>query len=313
VNDRRGIPIIHRWSTADVGPARRLDYYAAATSAALVPVTVSCDAAHFDASVERAELGPLDVLRMKGSAHDVLRNARDIARSEEHRYYVMLNVASRWRVAHRRSVSLAPGEAVFIDSAQPYDLRLQAYELVTLDLPAEWVHRWVHRPELLAGRCLSRGSASGRALAAMLPQLTPRFAIDPPIPGHVIANQIGTLLALAEAESSGVLPKTGASCADGKMYLRLHELMAVRCGEPALDARAVASALGVRVQEVTRALALHGESFAMALASRRAGVAARMLKSRAFARVPVGEIAVRAGFANERAMADALRAYPPNG
>lgn len=196
-------PLIHRWSTDDVEPLHRLAYYAATTSSALVPLTVTCSAPRLDASVESAAMGPLDVLRMKGSAHEVSRGSRDIARSGTHQYYLMLNVASTWAVVHAGNHLLSPGDLVFIDSNQPYSLRLETYEIVTLGMPAQWVQQWVRRPDLLAGRCLSQGSMAGRALARMLPALSPAFAVESPLPGPMIADQIGALLSAAEADLSG--------------------------------------------------------------------------------------------------------------
>jgi AraC family transcriptional activator of tynA and feaB len=213
----KAAPIISCWSTADVDPGRRLDYYAAATSAALIPLTITCTAQNFNARVERAQLGPLEVLRMNGSAHGVQRGLRDIAQSNTHHYYLMLNTTSRWSVSQGSDVLLAPGELVLVDSGQPYQLKLPAYQMVTLDLPSQWVSKWVRRPDLLVGRSLSKGSMSGVALASMLPMLTPAFAVDSPLPGSVLADQIGALLRSAEAELTGIpaaLPTDGMGTVD---------------------------------------------------------------------------------------------------
>jgi AraC family transcriptional activator of tynA and feaB len=211
VSDDRAPAGVQRWSTADVDPPRRLAYYTAATSAALVPLSITCASRVLDASAERAALGPLDILRMKGSAHGVVHGARHVARAGAHRYYLMLNVASGWAVAHGRHVLLAPGEIVFIDSALPYRLQLSAYEIVTVDMPPAWLQQWLRRPGLLAGQRLSSTSLAGRALAAMLPQLTPAFAVDSPLPGDFMAEQIGALLSALEGEMTGCAPLAGST------------------------------------------------------------------------------------------------------
>lgn len=209
---------VQRWSTDDVEAPRRLAYYAAATSAAMVPLSVTCASRVLDACAERAALGPLDILRLKGSAHGVVHGARHVARADVHRYYLMLNVASGWAVAHGGHVLLAPGEAIFIDSARPYRLQLNAYEIVTVDMPPAWVRQWLRCPEWLAGRRLPNTSFAGRALAAMLAHLTPAFAVDAPLPGDFLAEQIGALLSALEAELTGRTPLArSAPCAPSDM------------------------------------------------------------------------------------------------
>lgn len=302
----RGAPIIHRWSTSDVVPTRRLNYYTAATSAALIPIRVRCDTPDFNASVERAELGPLDLLRMHGSAHDVLRNATEIARSRTHHFYLMLNIGARWHVTHRHSESLASGEAMLIDSDQPFELNLRAYKIVALVLPATWIGRRVRHPERLAGRCLSRDSAAGRALADMMMQLTPRFAIDPPIPGDVIAEQIGALLSMACTDAGRTHSRQPWHPEQEKLPARIRELMGIRRGERTLDEVEVARALGVKVTDVSDAFSAQGETFEDVLNSLRVGLAARMLRSTSFAAVADADIARRAGFQDLEEMAVAL-------
>ncbi|MDB5829527.1 MAG: transcriptional regulator, AraC family [Variovorax sp.] len=202
---------IHRWSTDDVDPSRRLEYYAAATSAALIPLSITCGSKKLDATAERTALGPLAVMRMKGSAHGVVHGLWHVARSVARRYYLMLNVATGWAVAQGGHTILAPGEMVLIDSALPYRLQLRAYEIVTLDMPSSWLQQRVRRPDLFAGRRLSGDSLGGRLLAALLLQLTPAFAADSPLPGDFVADQIGALLAGIETEMTGCAPLDAGS------------------------------------------------------------------------------------------------------
>lgn len=200
-----------RWSTADVDARRRIDYYVDATSAAMIPLSIACEAKTLDAAVEHAELGPLEIFRLRGTPHKVFHGLKDIARARARRYYLMTNITASWGVAHCGNMLLAPGEMVLLDSELPYTLHLNSYEIVTVAMSSDWIQNWVHRPELLLGKRIAGHSLSGRALSSLLPLMTPVFAADPPLSSDFMAGQIGALLAGLEAEVRGHPRQFGAA------------------------------------------------------------------------------------------------------
>jgi AraC-like DNA-binding protein len=286
---------VRHWSTDDVRPADRLDYYMEAASSALIPMSVSCrNRSQFSAAFAITELGPLSLLRMTGRPHRVDRGGREISRSRLNRYFLMLNLSSPCTLTHPGRTTLLPGDAVLIDTRRAHSLDVGFYALVTLDLPEEWIRRWLHTSDDMVGRRIPLRSRWGAGLSTFVSQLSPEFAATSPVPANVLADQVGALLAIAASHVSGETkhPTPGTR----SLRSRIQDCVAQRCAEVMLTADDVATATGIEAQILHEALASFGESFGTVLAAARVEIAKRMLMSRAFDEVGSEEIAARCGF-----------------
>jgi len=289
-------PSIQRWSTDGVALSRRFDRYAEILTEAIDPMRVaSRDAGGFHADISAIEMGPITVVHGIGTPHRCVRDDRDIARTRERSFHLIVNSGSPWALTHRGPLSLRVGDAVLLDSQYEHDLRLADFDNVHLKFPEAWLRQWVAAPDILVGRGIPFDSRWGRALASFVTQLTPEFVAGTPLPVGVIADSVGALLALTANEilDSGVDRRRATATRD-----RIRECIVQRCTEFALSAGHVAAALGISVRTLHRALGACGETFSTTLMNARVALATRMLQSRLHDRVALAEVGRRAGFSD---------------
>lgn len=300
---------VHRWSTDDVPEAQRLDYYADALTSAIDPMGVARRIeGRFDAEITATSLGPIDVIRGIGSAHACVRTARDVARSGERNFHLILNRSSSWQLAHRTPVQLRPGDAVLLDARLGHHIDFLApFDVVHLKLPEAWLSRWLADPGQAAGRAIAGDAGWGRALSAFMAQLSPEAAAQPPLPATLIADQLGGLLALCAGEI-GPSPTPSARI-QRALRDRIHECVVQRCTEFALVAADVATTLQVSPRTLHRCLAACSQTFGGMLMAARVELALRMLESPLLARLTTAEIGRRAGFSDASHFARVFRRH----
>ena len=296
---------IQRWSTDGVSLSRRFDRYAEILSEAIDPMRVaSRDAGGFHADISAIEMGPITVVHGVGTTHRCVRDDRDIARTREQSFHLIVNTGSPWALTHRGPLSLRAGDAVLLDSRYRHDFRLADFDNVHLKLSDAWLRQWVAAPDILVGRGIPFDSRWGRALTSFATQLTPEFVAATPLPVGVIADGIGALLALTADEivGSGIDRRRATAMRD-----RIRECIVQRCTEFAVSADDVATALGISVRTLHRALGACGETFSTTLMNARVALATRMLQSRLHDRVALAEVGRRAGFADASHFARVMR------
>jgi AraC-like DNA-binding protein len=300
---------LFKWSTNEFAPSQRLDAYAGMLDNRILSITTSSPVRfNFHAEITAAQLGPLTVSRLGGSAHDAYRTRKDIARTQEFTYLLTLGVGHNWRHWKKdREALLLPGDLVLADTREELSVHWPPDCLaLNVRLPIEWLQAWIPDPRQLVGRRISRSSGWGKILSNYISQVTPELAMAPPLPAQVMADQIGALLALAAHEVEGHLPDFQAS--DVHLRDRIHACVEQRGSEMQLTATDVAASLNVSPRTLHRALAAHGETFGKKLIDARLDIASRMLQSRSFDRVTIAEIGKRAGFLDPSHFARAYRA-----
>ena len=108
---------IKRWSTANVPQDKRLDYFVSAIDAALYPIGLdSADPRTFRAEVSFAELGSIGISKVTGSPHINFRGKKEIARSGDHRYILLMMLRGSLNVDHRGPLRMSPRDVLNIDS-----------------------------------------------------------------------------------------------------------------------------------------------------------------------------------------------------
>ena len=158
----------------------------------------------------------------------------------------------------------------------------------------------------LVARRIPGNSLWGLALSSYVSELSPDLVAAPPLPVSVLADQVGSLLALtASGLQSALFAYTPAV---RSLYERAQECLAQRCTEVQLTAADVASSLDISVRTLHRVYAAAGETFGEKLIEAKAHVALRMLTSSLFNRVTTTEIGRRAGFLSASHFARVIRA-----
>jgi AraC-like DNA-binding protein len=158
----------------------------------------------------------------------------------------------------------------------------------------EWLQAWIPEPRRLVGQLISKDSTWGNVLSNFISGIAPENTLRLPLPGQVLADQVGALLTLAAKEIPGCLPEQVSGRSD--LRDRIVECIRGRCSEVELSAPEVAKTLGISRRTLHRTLAACGETFVRKLIEARVGVAARMLGSRLFDRLTIAEVGRRAGF-----------------
>ncbi|MGY0197025.1 helix-turn-helix domain-containing protein [Leptothrix sp. BB-4] len=290
---------VQRWSTEDVAAPQRLDYWIGAVCENFVEMDVTCPQPQWlAAELATAPLGRLQLNQGRGSALDFYRTRRGIGRREDragHVYYLLCKTDSAWVAAqHGVQARLLPGDLVMVDSRHCYELHFpERCDTLSLELPADWVERWLPAPAEQAGRRIDGSSGFGAALSAYTRLLRPELTLAPPLPVDLLGDQLGALLALATGGSASA---PGRSSVDlrGRIVAALRE----RHAEPGLTAAQVAAGLGVGERSLHRALAVEGLTFASLLAECRVGAARVLLADARFDRLTVAEIGRRVGLAD---------------
>lgn len=297
---------IRHWSTDAAAPAERLDYWVGAVCEGFLEMEVtSPQPRSFAAELTSAPLGALQLNRVRGSAQDVYRTRRAVARSEQDYFYLLCKTDSDWITAQRgRAVRLTAGDLVLVDSRHCYEFHFQAScDTLSLQLPTAWIDQWLPAPETQVARRIDGRSGFGAALSAFARELQPELASAPPLPAALLTDQLGALLALATGADSGCAPD-GPAQSD-----RIIAAIRERHAEPGLTATEVAAGLHISGRSLHRALAGSGRTFAALLTESRLDAARRMLGDARFGRLTVGEIGRRVGLLDPSHFVRAFRRH----
>jgi AraC-like DNA-binding protein len=298
---------IQHWSTREVPAAERFQYFADALASSLLPMRVSAESpSTFELVLAAAEVGPVSVALIQGSAHRAMRAAREVNRSGAHTFHLVVAQAASSRLEHRTSVLLNPGDAVLVDSRYGHDFTLgEKHQNLNLTMQADWLRQWLPAPEALVGKALPRQSGWVHALTAFASGLTPDFIERSPLPRRMLADHLGSLLALVAADLAGGVVE--ARPAERDLAQRVRECIEERAVEHTLTAAAVAQSLGVSTRTLHRVLTAGGATFGTLVMDARCQRALRMLESPLLDRLSIQEVGWRAGFVDPSHFARVLR------
>ncbi|MCW5652805.1 helix-turn-helix domain-containing protein [Hydrogenophaga sp.] len=284
-----------RWSTDEVDPEGRLDYWVGAICEAFLEMDCSSrEAAVFDGHLTSVEAGPLSFNQVEASSQDVYRTGAGIARGQRYPFYLITHRQTPWHVRQGgRHISLRPGDAVLVDSAQRYELHFPvSVEVMSIQLPRAWVGEWLTRVDDPAPRVAFRDQGWGRALSGLSLQFAHEPLLAAQYPEGLLCDQLGAML--AAAIEPGQVPLPGPASRD--LLQRAQALQREALGEPGLTAQRVADRLGVSLRTLHRAYAAGATSFAQHLRHLRLAQAAQLLSQARLATVPVAEIGRRCGY-----------------
>ena len=287
--------LVETWSMDDIPSRERYDYYLEKLAKAVTPMRVECPSPKdFEASMRWANLGSISVLQLAGHAHTVVRGKREVERSQDRTFHLILDVDTKMNINHCSTFSALPGDAILVDSQLGHEVEFPQYDHVHVRLPEAFVKQWVPLPGALVGKNISAQSGWGAALCAFVRQLSPEFVANTPLPQSLIADQLGALLALTSTQFNG--PLGPGAKPDRSLYDRIVDCMAQRCMEVSVTAGEVAQSIGISPRTLHRILAAKSETFGYLLMRKRADAALRMLASQQFKLLTIAEIGRRAGF-----------------
>jgi AraC-like DNA-binding protein len=218
-----------------------------------------------------------------------------------------MSLQANWVVDHRGRERMAPRDILVIDSRYPIRIIVNTvFEAINISVPDAWLRRWLPDPSILAMRRIPGDSLWGLALSSYVSSMSPELAAAPPLPLTLLADQVGSLLALTASGLQGAIP------ARTKVVVSVHERVTERirerCTEQSLTAADVATSLNISLRTLHRALASAQQTFGAVLIDARAANGLRMLRSSVFKLLSIEEIAYRAGFLNASHFSQVIRA-----
>jgi AraC family transcriptional regulator, positive regulator of tynA and feaB len=287
---------IRHWTTDSVDEPHRLSYWMDSICESFLEMQARPERNEaFFGSIRQSALGALSVFESRGSAQEVARDQRAIARGQRgNHYYLITQRDTAWSLRHagRESV-VQPGDSVLVDSREPYQFRLPlGLHHLSVQLPIDWVDRWLPDARAALGQPIGGRSGWGDALRAFKLALTPEFAAHPGLPPALIEDQLGALMSLACAAQ----PLEQRSLRSP--YQRCVTMMREHLSDSSLVARTVATHCALSLRSLHRAFASQGRTFAGVLREIRLAEAHRMLADGRFARHGVADIAQRCGYAD---------------
>ena len=299
-------PIV-RLSTRDIAPADRHDYinWILSVTDPAAPTEWSLGAPHeLELEVAALKLPAVAIVAISGSPHRTVR--RFGPRRTVERTFGLNHVFSGPRnVTHGTQYRLTPGDLSFTDSRHPFEYDfLTNYRDCYVQLPEQFLHRWVRNPLVLSGRPIGN-SQWGRVLTSYMAQLSPEFVVQAPLPQAVLIDQLGALLALAASELSGI--RAVSTPAERSVRDQVFDHIRQRCADTSLQAADIASSLHISTRTLHRALGKCGETFGVMLIQARVDLATRLLQSPLFDRVTTADVGRRAGFSHASHFVKALR------
>ena len=299
-------PIV-RLSTRDIAPADRHDYInwiLSVTGPAAPPEWSVGASPELELEVTALKLPAVTIVAISGSPHRSVRRFGP-RRTVERTFGLNHVFSGPQNVTHGTQYRLSPGDISFTDSRHPFEYEfLTNYKDCYVQLPEQFMRRWVRNPLVLCGRRIG-DSQWGRVLTSYMAQLSPEFVVQAPLPQAVLIDQLGALLALVASELTG----SGAvsTPAERSVRDRVSDHIRQRCADTSLQAADIASSLHTSTRTLHRALGTCGETFGAMLINARVELAIRMLQSPLFDRVTTAEIGRRAGFSDASHFVKALR------
>lgn len=244
----------------------------------------------FRARLDQTDLGAATANWLCADVQQVRRTTARIARAP--RGFLLMQLrAGRVQIRQAgRATPLYPGECVLLDGAQPYEVECpEATRSCVLQLPDQWLRRWVCSPERLTP---TRFAAQGwsAALCAAVASLDIDSCDDLALPRGEVADHIAALLKLA----LGPEPRD----ASGGQHLRERLMRTVRNGlsDPTLSPATVAAEHRISVRSLHYAFAAAGTTFVEELMHARLTRARDLLANPRLGDLPVIEVAARCGF-----------------
>ena len=195
---------------------------------------------------------------------------------------------SRFRLAHRE-VTVRPRDCILIPPGDRYETTCtQQASAIVLSLPEQWLKRWLPRldrsPYLF--RC---GEGWSAALCTVVGTLTPGTIRELTLPGSALADNIGTLLALAAGPHSQGPPVSLFDSLSQELRASLHR--------PELSPAKLAARQQISLRALHYAFATGRTTFMKELIRVRLERGAELL-SEAQVKLTVHEVARRCGFSD---------------
>ncbi len=288
-----------RWSTTHAARGTAADYWQEAHLDAFFEMEVAVERTEdFRASIVQTPAGPISLSRLElNSRQHLSRSRRSIARCNRHHFefIVMLEGQTLLRQQGREQV-LTAGESVLVDNRVPYELQTSdSSKNLVFHMPIPWLDLWAPSSTDICARVIREDTPWAKVVNAMTVSISEMQGSDDFGRLQLYAEQLTSAISLALAETENPVAGTGAD----PIFLRAREALRSCAHDPEFNVHMLAGQLNISVRYLHKIFAAHGTTFSAELFAMRLDRAGQMLRDARFAKLPIGEIGWRAGFADQ--------------
>lgn len=289
------------WTSAGIGRAEAISAWRDWAASTIAPIEVEVfDADAFAARWVSHGIGQLRLLHLHAPAQRVTHTgAHGSSGRAAPSIQLVYNIRgdSQTRMGGREFL-LRPGQFVLLDNTRYYQMEMATeHEVIDLMMPQAWLERYLPGPQAYLARPVDTRQGWGAPLGALLDTILAGGLDHAPLPRPLIAEQLGSLLALAmepEREAEGE-PK-GSGRHRNQLASRILRRIEQDHADPDLSPEVVARQVGISKRYLQTLLAASGTSFVAELNATRLERASEILADPRAATLPIADVAFRTGF-----------------
>ncbi|HUI60489.1 MAG TPA: helix-turn-helix domain-containing protein [Steroidobacteraceae bacterium] len=289
---------ITTWSTNDVEPRHRASYWRDVISRAVLGGSVDMLEPGFAGCISARRLHRLAFASFDSSAHDILREKRDIARDTTGSFLLSLQLAGTAKLRQGgREAELRTGQMGILDSTKPFVVSFTGtVRRMVAVLPRDLVRRYAPvLGEASAPLLIDNSAPCADLVREYVTRLSnPAFEVSE-IAAEVLSENLCSLLGIVSSGSAG------ARGAPAERDLRLESLLAYmrrHATNPELTPGDAAAHLKISVRSIHKLMRETGRTFCAWLLDERIDQCIRRLRSPQYARQRISEIAWDCGFSD---------------
>jgi AraC-like DNA-binding protein len=294
------MPQLETFSTAELPPHRRLEYWNDLTGDAFTPlVTDPLDRRAFVGRLTRTRVGEIRLAEARSEPAIVRHSRQHVARTRDASFMLCLQLdgVSVNRQQGREAV-LRYGDFHLLDSSRPYEVSFQQFNrMLVLSVPHPELARRMPNPESVVGIAMSgRTGVSGLLSSLLCNFWQQRRTGDETFLSPRFSEAILDLVASAYACITAAAPE-GSSIAIARRE-QIRSYIETHLHDPALTPGSVAAAVHLSPRRLHQLFEADGETVGAYILRRRLEECARAMSDAAQRSRTVTEIAFLHGFNN---------------
>jgi AraC-like DNA-binding protein len=225
---------------------------------------------NFEAEIETGYLGNVELVLFHNSPMQVSHTVRHITHAKSDHLFVCRQVAGAILLEQdTREIALEAGDVTLLDPLLSYEGRFSVdSKTLVLKVPRRELEARVGKTRDMVTRLIKpvgMEDSLTSSLSAMLPSLAGKMN---PISEEMVGTHALDLIAVSLAKTMEGT-RLRVSCAKALVLLNVRSVIEARLTDPALDAQAVADAVGVSVRYANHVLADHDTSIMRLIQARR--------------------------------------------
>jgi AraC-like DNA-binding protein len=294
------MPQLETFSTAELPPHRRIEYWNDLTGDAFTPlVTDPVDRRAFAGRLTRTQVGSIRIAEARSEPAIVRHSRQHVARTRDASFMLCLQLdgVSVNRQQGREAV-LRYGDFHLLDSSRPYEVSFQQFNrMLVLSVPHPELARRMPNPESVVGIAMSGRSGVSGLLSSLLCNFwQQRRTGDETFLSPRFSEAILDLVASAYACITAAAPESSSIAIARREQIRSY--IETHLHDPALTPGSVAAAVHLSPRRLHQLFEADGETVGAYILRRRLEECARAMSDAAQRSRTVTEIAFLHGFNN---------------